>query len=500
MTDKRKYLLGLDAGNTVIKAVLFDIEGRQLAVCAQDGHSAAPAPGHVERSLEELWQHAGIVIRDCLAQADIKGDEIAAIGCAGHGNGLYALDLEGQPLAGIQSLDSRAAEISGEINAANGKALHRMTLQKPWPAQTPALLARIKRYQPELYSRIGTVFLCKDFVTFKLTGRKVSDVSDMSGCALLRMPELEYGTDVLELYGLEDAAGKLPELVLPTDVVGGVTAAAAEFTGLAEGTPVVGGLFDVVASALGSGAVEMGQASIICGSWSINQVLSERPVESEDVFMVTGFRGDRFVNMEASATSAANLEWYVREFVERGDHHDDPFGYCNALVEAVQPAVDDPFYLPFLYGSGQGAEYRAEFHGLANWHREGHVLRAIFEGIAFEHKRHINRLVAAGVSFDEAILSGGGARSPVWPQMFADILGIPVVVSNAEETGALGAAMSAAVGIGLFSRYREAAEAMTSVKRTYEPDGDRIDHYRRRYAHFIKLQDVLRPLWTELNS
>ncbi|NRB19757.1 MAG: carbohydrate kinase [Rhodobacteraceae bacterium] len=501
MPDRQQYLLGLDAGNTVIKAVLFDLHGRQVATSALDGQSETPEPGHVERSLPELWRNAVTVIRGCLDKAGIAAEQIAAIGCAGHGNGLYLLDKAGAPLLAVQSLDSRAADISAELAAGdNDRALHAICLQKPWPSQTPSLLAWVKRHQPEIYSQIGTVFLCKDFITFQLTGRRVSDLSDMSGCGLLRMPGLTYDDGLLARYGLADAKSMLPDLVRPDEVVGGISAQAAAETGLAVGTPVVGGLFDVVASALGSGAVENGQASIIAGTWSINQVLSESPVSDENVFMVAGFAADRFINIEASATSAANLEWYVRELVERDTHHDDPFGHCNALVASVTPAADDPFYHPYLYGSGQGADHRAGYYGVAGWHGESHLLRALFEGVAFEHKRHIDVLGQAGVRFDRAILSGGGSRSPIWPQMFADILGIPVTVAKAQETGALGAAIAAGIGAGLFADYHAAVGQMTASDRHYAPDTAMSEHYRERYLTFTDLATAMAPIWARLNA
>src|SRR5688572_10834210 len=156
------YLLGIDAGNTVVKAVLFDPDGRIIGHAARDGHAQHPAPGHVERDIGELWQNAAEVIRDCLRSAGCKGDDVHAVGTAGHGNGLYLLDRERQPLIGIQSLDARAAELAASLRADGaGDRLYSLCLQKPWPSQTATLLAWIKRYRPELYARAGTVFLCK---------------------------------------------------------------------------------------------------------------------------------------------------------------------------------------------------------------------------------------------------------------------------------------------------------------------------------------------------
>ena len=450
--------------------------------------------------MNELWANAAIVIRECLEKAAVQASAVAAIGCAGHGNGLYLVDAAGEPLLAIQSLDSRAADLAAELGAnGNDLRLHALCLQAPWPSQTPTLLAWVKRNAPELYARAATAFLCKDFVTLRLTGHRVSDISDMSGAGFVRMPECRYDETLLSAYGLEDARDKLPELVEPVDIVGRVTAEAARATGLAEGTPVVGGFFDVVASALGSGAVDEGQASIIVGTWSINQVISRRAIADPRVFMVSAFGRDQMMAIESSATSAANLEWYVRELVERGSHSDDPFGACNRRAAAVVPTADDPFFHPFLYGSRLGAFMRAGFYGVAGWHGEGHLLRALFEGVAFEHKRHIDVLRSAGMRFDSAILSGGGARSPIWPQMFADILNIPISVSACSETGALGAAIAAGVGAGMFGGLADGVRAMARQGASFVTDARLAEHYGERYEVYGRLTEAMTPFWQRMD-
>ncbi|NKB53373.1 MAG: hypothetical protein GKR97_14305, partial [Rhizobiaceae bacterium] len=202
MAEQQKYLLGLDAGNTVIKAVLFDLSGNEIAKYARDGQSSTPEPGHVERDLTELWRNACEVIRSCIDKAGINASDIVGIGCAGHGNGLYLLDKQDAPLLAIQSLDTRAAGIAEKLSeAGNGDKLHGLCLQKPWPSQTPTLLAWIKANRPDIYAATGTVFLCKDFITFNLTGEKVSDISDMSGCGFLSMPDCSYDDRLLAHYG-----------------------------------------------------------------------------------------------------------------------------------------------------------------------------------------------------------------------------------------------------------------------------------------------------------
>ena len=493
---EKNLILGLDVGNTVIKAVLFDMAGRQIAQHAIDGHSTYPQPGYVERDLEELWRNGCEAIRQLLVKSAVDPHSIAGVGCAGHGNGLYLLDKEQQPLLGIQSLDSRAADMATELDRKGGDLLQARCLQRPWPAQTPTLLAWVKRHAPDLYAQTGTVLFCKDFVNFRLTGRLANDISDLSGAGLLALPEVLLDRELLSLYGLEDALAFFPRLVESADIVGEVTREAAGLTGLSEGTPVIGGFFDVVSSAMGSGVINAGEASVIAGTWSINQVFANKPVISPDVFMVTTYGRDRYVNIESSATSAANLEWYVHRV--RADHGDHAFERCNELVGSVTPRADDPFFHPFIFGSRLGAEFRGGFYGLAGWHGEGHMVRALFEGVCFEHRRHIGVLREAGLPVESAVMSGGGSRSQHWPQIMADVLEIPLRVAEARETGALGAAIGAAVATGLYPNYEEAVAAMTRVQNSYQPDTARVSHYRRRYGLYLELTGQLRSFWSAL--
>lgn len=489
-------LLGIDIGNTVVKAVLFDLAGRQVARHGVDGTTLKPAPGMVERPGAELWANAQAAIAGCLTGIDPA--RIAAIGLAGHGNGLYLLDRAGKPLLGIQSLDSRAATLAAELDRTHGTELKAICGQRPWPSQTPTLLAWVKANRPDIFAQAGTLCFAKDIIGFCLTGQRASDVSDMSGAGLLHLPEAQYDTKLLSLYGLADALPLMPRLCLPTDVVGHVTSTAATTTGLRAGTPVVAGYFDVVASALGSGAVEPGAASIVLGSWSINQTFSDAPSRDQSVFMVAAFGPDRFANMDNSATSAANLEWYVRTLVEREGHQGDAFAQVNVLVGQAAIALDDPMFHPFLYGGRHGAHQRGGFYGLAGWHDEGHLLRALYEGVAFEHRRHVETLTADGGGPREVFLSGGGTRSPYWSQMMADVLGLPVRLGQAEETGALGGAIAAAVGIGLCADEISAVAAMTRQRAVLHPDPARRALHERRFAVWQRLTASMEAFWADL--
>ncbi|WP_265909660.1 FGGY family carbohydrate kinase [Erwinia billingiae] len=262
-------LLGIDAGNTMIKAVLFDLDGTVRAVASCAGETHQPQPGYAERPVNEVWQGVTAAIKACLAQ--MPDAQVIAVGAAGHGNGLYALDQAQQPVIGIQSVDSRAAARVEELeHDGNAAAIYARSLQKVWASSTPVLLSWLKRNRPELYQRIRHVLCAKDVISHFLSGEVSADYSDASGAGLIDHRVRGYSADLLALYDLADALPLFPALHESCEVVGTVTPHAAQLTGLPAGIPVVAGIFDVVASAVGSGVVSPGEASIVAGTWSIN--------------------------------------------------------------------------------------------------------------------------------------------------------------------------------------------------------------------------------------
>ena len=275
-----QYLLGIDNGSTVSKAALFDLKGKEIAVASSKVETEYPHPCWTERNMETLWQSTAKAIREVLVKSGVKPEDIAGIGNTGHGNGVYLLDMQGKPLRnGIQSMDSRAADI---VHGWNDSGLHTsvfpFTIQSFWPAQPNALLVWLKQNEPQNYERLGAILMVKDYIKYRLTGEITGDYTDMSATSLMDVRNQCYSRDLMALYGLSEAYDALPPLKQSSEICGQVTPAAAEETGLAIGTPVVGGLFDVDASAIGAGAINANQACLVMGSWSINDVITREPI------------------------------------------------------------------------------------------------------------------------------------------------------------------------------------------------------------------------------
>ncbi|HVN53299.1 MAG TPA: FGGY-family carbohydrate kinase [Anaerolineaceae bacterium] len=501
------YFLGIDNGNTVSKAALFNASGKEIAIASCKVDTIYPHPGWTERDMEQLWQSTASAVREVLAASGVRPQEIAGVGCTGHGNGLYLLDQQGRPLRnGIQSMDSRAAGIVAEWSRRGlHAAVFPYTIQSFWPAQPNALLAWIKQNEPENYERIGAILMCKDYIKYRLTGEVSTDFTDMSATSLLDVRNRCYSPALMALYDLSEIYEALPPLRQSFEVAGQVSRAAAEATGLAAGTPVVGGMFDVDGSAIGCGAVHPGQACIVAGTWSINEVITADPLVDPNLFMTTLFADPgRYLTIEASATSATNLEWFVNQCC--GDERAEArrrgisvYEICSEEVASLPPGSTSIVFHPFLYGSNVQPTARAGFYGLAGWHTRAHLLRALYEGVVFCHLSHIEKLRAAGAQIQSARLTGGGSRSQVWTQMFADAIQVPVEISDGAEVGARGAALSAGIGAGVYRDYAEAAEQAVSIVRVQEPIPANTPLYLERYAAYQRLVQVMQEPWEALN-
>lgn len=501
-----QYLLGIDNGLTVAKAALFDLNGSEVAVASKSLPVLYPHPGWTERDLAEMWRSTAEVIREVLAKAGVDGRSVVAVGNSGHGNGIYLLDKQGRPLGnGILSMDSRANDV---VKRWNEQGLHEkafpLTAGAFWAAQPNALLAWMKENQRERYDQIGAILLCKDYVKWCLTGTITTDYTDISGSSLFDVGNRRYDKGLLELYGIPEVYEALPPCVDSHAVVGRVTAEAAALTGLAEGTPVVGGLFDVCASALGAGVTEPDEMCIVSGTWSINEVVLDHPVFDPNLFMmVIHAVPGRWLAVEASPTSATNLEWFVNNLAHEEQEEAkrrgvSVYAVCDEKVAKVSPKETDVLFHPFLYGCNTHPDGRAGFYGIGGWHSKEHLLRALYEGVVFCHRDHVDRLRRAGITIRKARLTGGGSRSVVWTQIFADVIGLPMEVVGGKETGARGVAISAGIGAGVYKSYQEAVQQAVKVERVQDPQAEYAGIYQKRYEIYQALAESMKAPWERM--
>ena len=497
------YLLGIDSGLTVTKAVVFDEEGRQQGIGAANNVHSSPHPRWVEQDMEQVWEGCEAAIRQALEDAGIAGKEVVSIGLTGHGDGVYLVDEKGEPTApAVLSLDSRAEGVleSWRDSGVAGE-LTRLTGQRPFAAQSPPILAWFKENEPEVLEKTRQLLYVKDWLRYKLTGEYATDPTDASG-GFTDIRTQDYSPETFSLYGLEGFQDKLPPIVGCTEVSVEVTAKAAEATGLAAGTPVVGGAHDIDAAAIGVGCIGPGALVAIAGTWSNNEVVSEE-ITAGDGWLCRSFvMPGRWLNISGSPASSANLEWFVRQLcpeeVKQAEKSGaSPFDFVNEEVEAVLDEKSAVFYHPFLYGSPHGSEASAGFFGVRGWHERGHLLRAILDGTVFNHKTHIEAL-RSGFEFGKVRLTGGGSKSGLWSQMLADAVDFPVEVTDAEEAGALGAAVLAGIGAGVYGSLEQAMGPTIRLLRTHKPDPEAHEQLGEAYETYTDLAGAMEPLWPRI--
>ena len=495
-------LLGIDCGLTVTKAVIFDASGRQLSVARRRIPQLMPKPHHVERDMDALWQGTAEAIKEAFAASGRPASDIAGVAATAHGDGIYLLDKDNRPLGhGILSLDSRAADIADQwITSGIGARALALTGQLPMVASYPALLGWLQKHEPERFARIGHILSCKDYLRFCLTGRVATDRTEAS-VAFTNVKTQDYADDALALFGLEALRSALPPIFECAALVGRVTKEAALLTGLQDGTPVAAGLHDVTASALGMGGHRPGVVAIIAGTYSINQVVSDHPVTGEGWLCRNAVVPGLWNSMAISPASSANYDWFL-DTLCRAERNSAGASIHEMMTQEVKAALAKPSSLlfhPYLFGSPFGAEASAGFFGLRGWHDRGTMLRAVLEGVIFNHRIHIDDL-RKGFSFGDARLTGGPSRNPVFNQLFADILQMPVTVTDTDEAAAWGAALCAGAQAGLYPSPLDDPRDLDSISTVYQPDASRAAALHARYALFRDMVEAMKPMWPRLEA
>jgi L-xylulokinase len=303
-----------------------------------------------------------------------------------------------------------------------------------------------------------------------------------------------YDDKVLKIFGLEEFQEMLPPLIGTADLAGRITDEVAELTGLKAGTPVAGGMFDIDACGLASGIVDEGQMSMVVGTWGNNQYIAREPLIDKDLFMTSIYCiPGWYLMLEGSPTSASNLDWFIQNFLqaEKEQKGNSFFKWLNAEVESISPDESDVIFLPFLYGCNEKSNVNSGFQNIRGEHTRAHLIRAVYEGVVFSHRHHIERLLNFRKKPEVIRCTGGATQSNVWMQMFADAIGIPMEVPAGTQLGALGAAMAASVCAGEYSNLKEAVQNMTSTERRFEPNKKNEDIYCSKYYKYKELINQL---------
>ena len=489
---ERDLLLGIDVGTGGCKALLIDPRGAVLASAMTEYPLSTPRPLWSEQDPERWWQATIASITQVLAAAKAEPRRVAGIGLTGQMHGLVLLDDAGAALRpAILWNDQRCAAECDEIHARIGRETVIARTGKPaLTGFTAPKILWVRTHEPEIFSAATAMLLPKDFVRYRLTGRKLSDVADASGTSLFDVGARRWSDEIVDALDIPSAW--LPEVTESPVASSVLDADGAAATGLLEGTPVVGGAGDQAAEAVGCGIVDDGAVSVTIGTSGV-------------VFAATGgMTPDPAGRLHAYCHAAPGL-WHVMGVMlsaggslrwYRDTIGGEPYETLIGAAASVPAGCEGLLFLPYLTGERTphaDPHARGAFVGLTLRHDKPHLTRAVLEGVIFGLKDSLQLVRELGVNVSRVRVSGGGARSAMWRRMMADVFDLDIVTVNVTQGAAFGAALLAGAGTGVWPGVVEATRAVVRETDSVSPGPD-VAVYEACYQQYRELYPTLKQL------
>jgi xylulokinase len=495
-----QYVLGLDVSTTGSKAVLVESNGDVVATATTEHPLSTPRPNWSEQNPSDWWGSTRESIRSVFEQSRVDAGAIAGIGLTGQMHGLVLLDADGEVLRpSILWNDQRTAAECAHITEVVGRdRVLRITGNPVLPGFTAPKITWVERHEPAVFRRAAKVLLPKDYIRYRLTGEFVTDVSDASGMSLLDVGSRTWSTEMLEALGIP--ADWMPAVTESPEVSARISREAAHATGLLEGTPVVSGAGDQAAGAVGMGIVRPGRVSLALGTSGVVFAALDayQPEPEGRLHAFCHAVPGQWHLMGVMLSAAGSLRWY-RDALSGGS---DGTSFDELVREASEaPAGSEGLlFLPYLTGERTphpDPDARGAFVGLSLRHGRGHLTRAVLEGVAYGLRDSLELMKPLGLDVGQIRASGGGAKSPVWRQILADVMQAEIATTSASEGAAQGAAILAAVGTGIFPSVESATETLVRVSVGVAPSAD-ASVYDAYYPRYRALYPALAREFSEL--
>ncbi len=503
--------LGIDIGTSGTKTLAIDETGKILASASSMYPCEHPKPGWSEQDPDLWWAATVATIRDVLSKAELKPAEVTGVGLSGQMHGSVFLDADGRVIRRAllwndQRTDAQCAEI--EERAGGREGLIRMVANPALTGFTLPKLLWVRQHEPQNWARVRQVLLPKDYIRYRLSGTYATEVSDASGTLMLDVQNRCWSKELLGLLDID--LGLLPECFESPEVSSTVSAIGSEATGLARGTPIVGGAGDQPAGAVGNGIVRPGIVSATMGTSGV--VFAHTP---EVGFDPLG-RLQRFCHSVPGETCAfgvvlaagGSFQWLRNELgdleVEAARARGvDPYFLLTDEAMMAKAGSEGLFFLPYLTGERTphfDSHARAAWIGLTVRHGREHMIRSVLEGATYAMRDCLELVREIGGDLSQIRLSGGGARNPLWKQIQADVYGQDVCTINASEGPAFGVALLAQVGTGGFRTVPEACDATIQVVETTATNPTDKAIYDRGYPIYRKLYRDLKDTFREISD
>jgi len=505
-----KYLVGIDLGTSGTKTVLFDENGTAISSATVEYPLYQLNNGWAEQDPADWWNACVATVKKVLTDSKINPGDISGVGFSGQMHGLVMLDQQGEVLRNsIIWCDGRTvAECEDITNNVGASRLIELTANPALTGFTAGKILWVRNNEPDIYKRCRQILLPKDYIRFKLTGEYGIEVSDAAGMNMLDVPNRRWSSEVLDKLEIDEKL--LPIVKESCEIAGTITAEAAALTGLSAGTPVVFGAGDNAAAAIGTGVVEKGKAFVTIGTSGVIFA------HADSVAVDPGGRVHTFCSavpgawtvMSCTLAAGMSLQWlrnnfFLAEMKVAEGIGEDPYTIMTAQAERVPIGANRLIYLPYLMGERSpilDPNARGVFFGLSAIHTKYEMLRAVMEGVVFSQRQCLDVLRGMGVQFSEIYATGGGGTSPLWRQMIADVFDLPVVTIQNREGPALGAAILAGVGTGLYPSVQEACKKIIKLNEPQLPIAENSKKYAPYYELFCDLYPGMKEGFKTLSS
>ena len=500
-------LLGVDIGTSGTKTVLFDEYGTTLASATAEYPLYQPHIGWAEQDPEDWWRATAQTIAQVLQKSGTRGDEVTGVGLSGQMHGMVLLGADNEVLRpAIIWCDRRTQKQCDDITEIIGRErLIQITANPAITGFTASKIMWVKQNQPEIYDKIRKILLPKDYIRFRLTGEFATEVSDASGMQLLDVPNRCWSREVLEK--LEIPYEWMADVYESQEISARVDARGAKETGLAVGVPVAGGGGDQAAGAVGNGIVRQGIVSATIGSSGVvfahTDKLAIDPKGRVHTFChaVPG----AWHIMGVTQGAGISLKWLRDEFL--GEEREiakslgvDPYELMNKEAALARPGCDGLLFLPYMMGERTphlDASAKGVFFGLTAMHKRRDMIRAVMEGVSYSLLDCMNIIRELGGDADVVRASGGGARSVLWRQMICDMFRSDVATIQSAEGPALGVALLAGVGTGVYGSVPEACETVIKQNPVQKPDEAAAKVYETFYPVYRALYPALKDCYAQ---
>ncbi|WP_270179785.1 xylulokinase [Alkalihalobacillus sp. CinArs1] len=497
-------ILAHDIGTTGNKSTLFSSTGDVLVSEFYGYETYYPEVGWAEQAPEDWWRAVCVTTRSLLTKANISNEEIACVTFSGMMMGCLGVDRQGDPLGrAIIWADMRAGVEADELlNKIGMEEGYYITGHRISSSYSGAKIVWLKKHRPELYRSTYKFLQAKDFLVHRLTGIFATDYSDASGTNLLNITTKEWSEDIISAWGIDSR--KLPPLYPSTKVVGEVTQKAAAETGLFAGTPVVLGGGDGVCAAVGAGVMEEGEAFNYIGSSSWIATASNAPVFDPEMKTYTWIHLDssKYSPNGTMQTGGASLNWLKEQFYQK-EEASSVYDIINQEAGRSIAGANKLLYLPYLLGERSprwDPDARGAFVGLHMKHNRGDLARAVMEGVGFNLKIVLDTFLKAGLPIRNLWILGGGAKSPIWRQVLADLYGVDILVpQKLEEATSMGAAIAGGVGVGLLKDFSSGKDWVKQTE-MHLPNELNQHVYEELSVYFENAYNQLKPLYNQLNQ